>query len=161
MNKADGNAARSVTFEEMLRQDGYILYTNTGYSMLPLLRERRDIIEIRPKGSPRCKKYDVVLYRRGGMYILHRVLRVLPDGYVIAGDHNTFLERDITDGQILGVMTRVIRNGKSVTPDNFLYKCYVYLWCAPYPVRIFIQRCVGKLRGIARRIRRLGKGERE
>ena len=142
------------TFEEMLLQDGYLVYTNVGCSMLPLLHEHRDVIEIRPKPAGRCKKYDVVLYKRGDMYILHRILRVLPDGYIIAGDHNTFLERDITDEQILGVMTRVIRDERSVTPDNFLYKCYVHLWCAPYPVRIFILRCWGKLRRIAGRIRK-------
>ena len=148
-----------MTFEDVLNTYGFIVYNNIGLSMLPLLRERRDIIEIRPKPAARCKKYDVVLYRRGDQYILHRILRVLPDGYIIAGDHNTFLERDITDAQILGVMTRVIRDGKSVTPDNFLYKCYVYLWCAPYPVRMFILRCVRKLKNIAGRIQRLGKGE--
>ena len=147
------------SFRDLLNEDGYFVYTNVGTSMLPLLRAGRDIIEIRKLGKGRCRQFDVVVYQRGDMYILHRILRVLPDGYIIAGDHNTFLERDITDAQILGVMTRVIRDGKSVTPDNFWYKCYVYLWCAPYPVRFFILRCVWKLKSIARRIRRLGKGE--
>ncbi|MBR4501442.1 MAG: hypothetical protein IKP22_06065 [Clostridia bacterium] len=148
-----------MNFEKILDSYRLIVYSNVGYSMLPLLRQRRDLIEIRAKGTGRCKKYDVVLYKRGNMYILHRIVRVLPDGYIIAGDHNTFVERDITDADILGVMTRVIRNGKSITPDNFLYKCYVYLWCAPYPVRMFILRWVRKLKSIARRIRRLGMGE--
>ena len=67
-----------MTFEDMLYSYGYIVYTNVGYSMLPLLRERRDITEIRPKPNCCCKKYDVVLYRRGDQYILHRILRVLP-----------------------------------------------------------------------------------
>ncbi len=127
---------KKYSFEEILREKGSLAYINVGRSMLPLLRERRDITEIRAKGPDRCKKYDVVLYKRGDMYILHRILRVLSDGYIIAGDHNTFLERDITDEQILGVMTRVIRDGKSVTPDNFWYKCYVHLWCDFFPVRV-------------------------
>ncbi len=144
---------KPVTFEDVLAAKGYLVYSSVGRSMLPLLRERRDIIEIRAKGPSRCKKYDVVLYKRGETYILHRILKVLPRGYIIAGDHNAFLERDITDAQILGVMTRVIRDGKTVTPDSFLYKCYVRLWCAPYPVRFFILRCVWKLRAVLRRIR--------
>ncbi len=142
------------SFRQLMDEDGYFVYTNVGTSMLPLLRAGRDIIEIRRPENGRRRKYDVVLYLRGDMYILHRIVRVLPDGYIIAGDHNTFLERDINDEQILGVMTRVIRDGRSVTPDNFLYKCYVHLWCAPYPVRIFILRCWGKLRRIAGRIRK-------
>ena len=86
------------TPEKMLSEWGYIVYTIKGTSMMPLLRQYRDIIEIRPKGEHRCKKYDVVLYKRGKNYILHRVLRVLPDGYIIAGDHNTFLEYDMMLG---------------------------------------------------------------
>jgi len=70
------------SFEELLKKDGFIVYTNVGFSMMPLLRQRRDIIEIRAKGPGRCRKYDVVLYRRGEKYILHRILKVLPDGYV-------------------------------------------------------------------------------
>ena len=138
------------TFEEFLEDRGYITYTNIGCSMMPLLRERKDVIEIRRKGEGRCRKYDVVLYKRGSKYILHRILKVLPDGrYLIAGDHNTFVERDITDDRILGVMTRVLRNGKNITPDNIWYRIYVHLWCDAYPVRMlllkakqFVYRCL-------------------
>ena len=127
-----------VSFEDLLQQDGYLVYTNIGCSMMPLLRERRDVIEIRKKESERCKKYDVILYKRGKQYILHRILKVLPDQYVVAGDHNTFLDAPVTDDMILGVMTRVIRDGKSITPDNFWYKVYVHLWCDFYPIRVFL-----------------------
>ncbi len=116
MSKAAGPAVRSFSFEQLLQRDGYIAYTCTGYSMLPLLRQKRDVVEIRPKPGARCRKYDVVLYKRGEQYILHRVLKVLPQGYLIAGDHNTFVERDVTDSMILGVMVRVIRDGKTIRP---------------------------------------------
>ena len=134
------------TFEELLEKDGYIVYTNVGCSMMPLLRQRKDIIEIRKKGPGRCKKYDVVLYKRGDRDILHRILDVLPDGYIIAGDHNTFLEKDIKDDQILGVMTRVIRDGKSIYPTDKAYQAYVHLWCDFYPVRAGILKVKGKTR---------------
>lgn len=140
----------NVTFEDVLNKYGVLVYTNIGYSMMPLLRQRRDIIEIRKMESGRYKKYDVVLYKRGDRYILHRILKVMPDGYIIAGDHNTFLEKDVTDDMILGVMTRVVRDGKTITPDNFWYKVYVHLWCDVYPVRMgllkakwFAYRCLG------------------
>ena len=129
------------TIQTYLDKTGYLIYTNVGCSMMPLLRQRRDIIEIRKKDSDRCKKYDVVLYTRGEKYILHRVLKVLPEGYLIAGDHNTFVERDVTDGMILGVMTRVIRNGKDIYMDNPWYRLYVHLWCDCYPLRMLILRC--------------------
>ena len=129
---------KTMSFEEVLEENGSIIYTNIGFSMMPLLRQKRDIIEIQKKSTGRCKKYDAVLYKRGDRYILHRILKVLPDTYVIAGDHNTFLDPPVTDDMILGVMTRVIRDGKSITPDNFWYKVYVHLWCDFYPIRIFL-----------------------
>ena len=121
---------------------------------MPLLRQKKDVIEIRRKGPGRCNKYDVVLYKRGPKYILHRIIKVRPKDYVILGDHNTFLEYGITDAQILGVMTRVIRNGKNITTDNILYKIYVHIWCDFYPVRIFILRCKSKLWSILRGVKR-------
>ena len=148
--------AKVYTFEEMLDEKGFLIYTNVGYSMMPLLRQKRDVIEIQKNENERCKKYDVVLYKRGDKYILHRILKVLPNGYIIAGDHNTFLERDVTDDMILGVMTRVVRDGKAISVDDFWYKAYVHLWCDVYPVRMgilkvkaFVYRC---LRFVKRKI---------
>lgn len=146
-----------LSFSDILEKDGYLVYTNTGYSMIPLLRPRQDIIEIRPL-TGRAKKYDVVLYRRiqnsGAPYILHRVLKVLPDGkYIIAGDHNTFKEYDVTDDMILGVMTRVIRNGKSIYPSYWMYQLYVHLWCDFYPVRVAMLKTKMIIRRIGDRIK--------
>ena len=128
-------SVRYTTFEELLEQDGYLVYTNVGTSMLPLLRQRRDIIEIRRKGPGRCRKYDAVLYKRGEKYILHRIVKVRPNDYVIVGDNCIWREYGITDGMILGVMTRVIRGGKSISVEDWRYKLYVRLWCGCYHVR--------------------------
>lgn len=149
---------RAYTFEEILREKGYLVYTNVGISMLPLLRQRRDIIEIRPLFG-RAKKYDVVLYKIGEKYILHRVLKVCPHDYVICGDHNIYCEYGITDDQILGVMVRVIRNGKSITMDNWKYRLYVHLWCDCYPVRMLLLWVKRKAYSVLRRIKN-GKNER-
>lgn len=157
VTETEGKAGNS-SFEEVLAQNGYLVYTARGISMMPLIRQNRDIVEIRPL-TDRPEKYDVVLYKRGGRYILHRILRVLPEGYIIAGDHNTFLETDVKDDMILGVMTRVIRNGKNITLDNGWYRMYVHLWCDVYPVRMlvlkgkrFVYRC---LRFVKRKILRI------
>ena len=139
---------KEYTFEEILLKDGFLAYTCTGYSMMPLLRPGRDVVVIKKKDSSRCKRLDVVLYRRGDMYVIHRVLRVLPKGYVIVGDHNAFLEYDIKDKDILGVMVKFIRHGKSITTDNIVYKAYSHLWCDLYPLRVVILRIKGHLRDL-------------
>ncbi|MBQ6173922.1 MAG: hypothetical protein IJK28_04800 [Clostridia bacterium] len=124
------------SFEDLLREKGSFVYTNVGISMMPLLRQHRDIIEIRKKGIDRCKKYDAVLYKRGKKYILHRIVKVRADDYVIVGDNCIWREYGITDDDILGVMTRVVRNGRTIDVNtNKLYKFYVHLWCDFYHVR--------------------------
>lgn len=126
------------TFEKLLEEQGYLVYTNVGMSMLPLIRQRKDIIEIRRKETRRCKKYDIILYKRGDEFILHRILKVRPTDYVVAGDHCYTYEVGVTDEQILGVVSRIIRDGKPVYMDNLRYRLYVHLWSDFYPIRAVI-----------------------
>lgn len=127
--------------------------------MLPLIREKKDIAEIR--GIKSCpKKYDVVLYKRENKYILHRILRVTPTGYIIAGDHNIFKEYDVTDDMIVGVMTRVIRNGKSIYTTDWRYKIYYHLWVDFFPIRVIILILKAKARVTAHRLKSKRAGHR-
>lgn len=120
--------------EDVLKEDGVFVSTSVGVSMLPLLRNRRDTIIIMPYEG-RLKKYDVPLYKRGSDYILHRIVEVKPDSYVICGDNCIQKEYGITDGQILGVLTGLYRGSKKINMDGIGYKVYVRVWCALYPVR--------------------------
>ena len=133
--------AEVVSFEEYLNSNGVLVYTNVGKSMLPLIRQKRDIIEITRKGSERCKKYDAVLYKQGGRYVLHRIIKVRPSDYVIVGDNCIYREYGITDDMILGVLTRVIRDGKSIYSTDWKYRVYVHLWCDFYHIRAGILFC--------------------
>ena len=126
------------TFEEVLNEHGFLAYTNVGVSMMPLLRQGRDVMEIRKRGSERLKKYDAVLYKRGGRYILHRILKVREKDYVIVGDNCYRREFGVTDDQILGVLTGVVRDGKRIDVRDKGYLFYVHLWCDFYPVRAAI-----------------------
>ena len=143
------------SFEEMLKEKGFLVYTNVGVSMMPFLRERRDIIEIRRKDPvTRCKKYDVVLYKCSDKYILHRILAVRLHDYVICGDHNIRREFGITDDMILGVMTRVIRGGKSIYPTDWKYRLYVHLFCDFFPIRAAILFAKKLTAAILRRVKK-------
>ncbi len=148
--------AKVYSFEEMLQEKGWLVYTNVGISMLPLLRQNRDIIEIhRKEPATRCRRYDVVLYKRGDKYILHRVLEVRPKDYVICGDHNIRREYGITDDRILGVMTRVIRDGKSITTENRGYRLYVHLWCDFFHVRAGILVLIQMVKRVGHRVKKV------
>ncbi len=127
-----------LSYEKALEKNGRIIWTSVGTSMLPLLREKRDVIIIeRPSG--RLGRYDVPLYKSSdGKYVLHRILRVKKDGYVICGDNCTKKEYGITDEQIIGVLTGVIRDGKTVKTTDFPYRLYAHLWCDFFYIRVAI-----------------------
>lgn len=138
------------SFEEILEKEGRLIYSNVGDSMLPLIRQGRDLLIIeRAKG--RLKKFDVPLYRRdSGQYVLHRVMEVREDDYVLCGDNRWSKEYGITDRQILGVLTAVVRDGRELSVRDPRYRAYVCLWCGLYPLRAFFLRGIHVLRRMIR-----------
>ena len=94
------------TIEEYINENGSLVYTNVGVSMMPLLRQGKDVFTIRKKGPERCKVGDVVLYKRPpSSYVLHRIIEVKDDSYVIMGDNCVSKEYGIKDSDIIGIMT--------------------------------------------------------
>lgn len=140
------------TFEEIITWEGHLVYTNVGNSMMPLIRQGRDLMVIVPKPADRLKRYDIPLYRRDdGKYILHRILRVRSDDYVLCGDNQWRRETGITDRHIIGVLQAVVRDGKTIPVTDWRMKLYAHLWCDLYPVRVLLLL----IRGIGKRIRRV------
>jgi len=148
------------SIKETLLKNGHIAFTNFGYSMLPLIRENRDIMIIETPKEP-YKKLDAVLFeRKDGRLILHRILKIENNKYFIIGD-NCLSGEYVEESAILGILTGIKRNGKIVKTDDFAYKMYVNLWCRPYHFRIFIQKTfrsfIGFLGKVRRKLRKLWK----
>ncbi len=112
-------------FETEIQNNGYIAYTNRGDSMMPLIRENRDILVIKKIEAP-LKKNDAVLFKReNGAYVLHRIIKKCGDGvFLIGGDNRWFAEK-IPEDWIIGVLTEVIRDGKHITADSAENKKYL------------------------------------
>ena len=81
------------TFESLLERDGKLVYKTRGISMLPMLHENRDLVVIE-RADKRLKPGDVALYRRGGQYVLHRVLEEVIVLYVKALQHYEYGRKD-------------------------------------------------------------------
>lgn len=140
-------------FEKELEIHGVIVYPNVGISMLPLIRQGKDLMVIRRRPAGRLKKYDAVLYKRNDSYIMHRILKVCRNGYVICGDNCYTREYGVTDAQIIGVLTAIIRNGREISVEDKRYQIYVHLWCDLFPFRAMILRGIHKIRRVLRQIK--------
>ena len=129
-----------MTFEEVLNCDGRLVYTNVGVSMMPLIREGKDVLRIEKCDASTLKKYDVLLFRRKnikgrGEYVLHRIIKILPDNkFWIVGDNCT--EGETVDAEmILGILKGINRDKKAVDFNGIKYRLYILFWCAPYRFR--------------------------
>ncbi len=125
---------------ETLESGGEFTLPVTGTSMLPLLREKRDSVQL---ARARVPLYigDLPLYRRAdGAFVLHRVVGKDENGYVMCGDNQFDLERNITDGMIVGVVVKINRDGRMFSVSTPLYRTYVRLWTRLLGVRYPLRR---------------------
>ncbi len=122
-------------FEKILARDGRLVYKSIGTSMHPLIRSGRDLLVILPPNG-RLKKYDIPLYKRdNGRYVLHRVLKVRKDDYVICGDNRYARECGISDRHVIGVLSSIVRNGREYPLAGWRYRLYLFLWCDLFYLR--------------------------
>lgn len=141
-----------ISYEEYLERQGSLTYTNVGTSMLPLLRQGRDLFTVQKKGTERCRRGDVVLFRRPpDKYILHRIIEVRPDDYVMMGDNCIGKEIGVRDEDIIGVLTGFVRNGKEYSIKDQGYRVYSALWLLIMPLRVTVKKIIVSVRrGIKR-----------
>lgn len=110
-----------------------------GVSMLPMLRQGIDSVELAPL-PVRLKKYDLPVYQYpSGKYVMHRVVAVKEDHYLCLGD-NTYQYEHITHKQMLGVVSAFKRGQKRIEVDSLGYRIYSRLWVALYPLRKLYRR---------------------
>ena len=116
-----------------------------GVSMLPMLRQGKDSVEIAPLPET-LKKYDLPVYQYpSGKYVMHRVVDVRDDHYICLGD-NTYEYEKITRDMMIGVVSAFKRGDKRISADDPKYRLYCRIWCWLYPLRKIMKRAKGWLR---------------
>lgn len=136
--------------KEQLKCNGEVSFTPKGRSMMPLLRDNQDTVTIGKTGK-QLKKYQMVLYvRKTGQYVLHRVVKVERDGYVMRGDNQLIDESGVQAEQIIGVVNSFKRNGKLYKTTNKIYRLYCVIWINTVKIRSVMKRC----RKIAGKVKR-------
>ena len=139
--------------EEILAEQGVYVGPTVGVSMLPMLKNRRDTIVVKPKAE-RLKRLDVALYRRGNDYVLHRVLAPIDGGYLIRGD-NCYANERIPEEDVFGVLTEFFRKDKHIYCTDKKYLRYAEKRLKTYKTRRFFVRVKGKIKGGLKKILKL------
>lgn len=129
-----GTLVARLTGDQVIRHVSF-----TGRSMLPMLRQGKDTVELK-KAPERLKKYDLPMYMGlNGKYVMHRIVNVMDDYYVCLGD-NTYAYEKVTRDRIVAVVCAFYRGSKRISVDAPGYLLYCRVWCAVYPVRRFLRR---------------------
>lgn len=135
---------------EVLAEGQTFSFMPNGISMLPTIVGGRDTVTI-AKPTNKLKKFDIILYRRkSGQFVLHRIIDLDGDGYILCGDNEVYPEKNIEQNQIIGVVTRYTRKGKIIEVDSKKFISDAKKRVNSRPFRQFIFRAKNKLKRIFR-----------
>ena len=123
--------------EQFLSENGYYVSTPSGNSMRPFIVGKTDVVTVLPlKAGPRL--FDAVLYRRkNGESVIHRIVAIKKDCYLIRGDNCYYTER-VEKDCVFGVVHTVRRKNKTFSADKRGYLALAGLWHLIYPVRYLL-----------------------
>lgn len=120
--------------EDAIERGNFVIHPH-GVSMWPMIRNGVDSVVVNPVEG-RLRKYDLPVYLDNrGRYVVHRIIDVTDEGYVICGDGLYEIEYDITDKNIIGVVTGFFRKEKYIDADNKKYLRYVHFWVDNFYLR--------------------------
>lgn len=141
--------------EDAVARGNFVIHPR-GVSMWPMIRHGKDSVVINPPQG-RLKKYDIPLYKdKRDRYVVHRIIEVTDTGYVICGDGLYEIEYDITDANIIGVVTGFFRKEKYISADDKKYMRYVHFWVDNFYLRKPIIKTVRKIRRAKQLIKEYG-----
>lgn len=113
-------------FHQALNELGVIGFVPKGNSMWPFIINNKHTVIIRKK-EQRLKPLDVAFYKRGDSFVLHRVVRLMPSGYVMRGD-SRLEEENVLEEQVIGVMVELHKGKTSLDINSEKYLKKIQKW---------------------------------
>ena len=116
--------------ERSINELGYAVAPIAGTSMMPLLKEGRDRVELEPCSQERLKKGDVVLYKKNdGTLVLHRIIKTENrEFFTVLGDHQFKNAERVNKSQMIAVACGFFIKGRYVTEKTRWYRLYKKIW---------------------------------
>ncbi len=99
-----------------------------GFSMYPFIRDR-DYITISPLATGHPKLGDVVAFIQPGTgeLVVHRIVKSKRDHYLVKGDNTPAPDGLIPKANILGYVTKVDKDGKSIRFGSGFERTFIAL----------------------------------
>lgn len=124
----------NLSYQQIIARDGFYIATPIGNSMWPMIRSRIDTVKL-VFPDKKLKKGNIILYKKNNQYILHRIIKVRANEYILCGDGNWKKEYSITDQDIIAVVIGFYRKEKYISCSNIFYRIYVIVWMTTRPLR--------------------------
>lgn len=138
--------------EETIRNGGIFRFYPRGISMLPMLRQGEDSIELGKAET--IEVGDVLFYRRkNGQFVLHRLIEKRGGTLTMCGDNQMALEYGLCPEQVLAKLVGFYRGDEYHTVDEPEYLAYQNRMVRRFP----FYRRNPKIYAILRKIKHLIK----
>lgn len=102
-----------------------------GCSMQPFLKEGRDKVFISSVKRTDLCCGDIVVFKRGSFFVLHRVILIKNDSLTIMGDNELNPERNVDFKNVAAIVTAVQRGNIIIKPSSLEWKFYSKLYTKP------------------------------
>ena len=119
--------------EQLLAEGKSVRIKAKGRSMEPFIRDGRD--EIVLAAGIQARKGCIILARTGEVIVLHRVIKIEGNSVTLMGDGNLYKTESCLREDIIAVVTRIVRAGKSIDPECFMERFKARIWMVARPLR--------------------------
>ena len=141
--------------EEILEQGQNSRITVTGSSMYPFLRDGVDSVEFSKGSFDSISRGDIVLIRRrDGAYVMHRVLKKEGISFYMVGDAQQWIEGPLYADQLLAVVTAVYRKDRKIVCRSIWWRTLSGIWLWMLPCRHIVFKLYRGFRRLAPKKRR-------
>ena len=139
--------------ESELHNRGKVRFRVKGISMQPMIRNDHDEVLLSELGNRKPEIGDICLFKFYGRHVLHRFKRMEGDVLYFQGDNVMVTEEHCKINDVVGIVTKVYRDGKEVSPTSSKWHYLTKIHRSKYKFRLLLSRTW--LYRIARRIKRM------
>lgn len=139
--------------EELLAQGKKVCFTVTGTSMTPWIIHGRDSVELVSAEAASLKKGEIILFQPfAGKYVLHRITKIVPGGFITTGDGNLRRDGFVPKEAVIAKAVAIHRKGRIIECSSWVWKLIFRIWMILFPIRKYLLKLVGSVAKIKNKI---------